>query len=202
MNAQVTGKVRRLMQGELFAAPAPGPQGFGYHPDFISAEEEAELVGELRSVTFAPFDFHGHLAHRHVAGFGYRYDYASRSVRPAQPIPGFLEPLRRKVGVFTGLPAEAFEQILINAYRPGAGIGWHKDKPHFEIVVGISLLSACSLRFRRAVEGGWERISVPVEPRSAYVLGGVSRLVWEHSIRPLHEERYSITLRTLATPPP
>ncbi len=186
-------------QADLFGAPASGPEGFRYQPDLLTAAEEAELANALGRLPFEPFDFHGHLAHRHVAGFGYRYDYASRRVRAAAPIPAFLEPLRRKIGGFADIAPEDFVQVLINAYRPGAGIGWHRDKPQFEAVVGVSLLAPCTFRFRRKTGDGWERISTPVAPRSAYLLTGPARHLWEHSIPPLDRQRYSITLRSLAT---
>ena len=197
MNAQSPRPVRGV-QTDLFGAPLTRPEGFRYQSDFVTADEEAALISELARLPFEPFDFHGHLAHRHVVGFGYRYDYSSRTVRTAAPIPAFLEPLRRKTGAFTGLAPEAFEQVLINQYRSGAGIGWHRDKPHFDKVVGVSLLAPCTFRFRKKVGERWERISLPVEPRSAYLMTGPSRHVWEHSIPPLEQHRYSITMRTLA----
>ena len=89
--------------------------------------------------------------------------------------------------------------MLINEYGPGAGIGWHRDKPHFEHVVGVSLSSPCVFRFRKKMGDSWERMSLPVEPRSAYLMTGPSRHVWEHSIPPLDQHRYSITMRTLAS---
>jgi alkylated DNA repair dioxygenase AlkB len=198
MNAHAPKRVRELAQTDLFGAPALGPEGFSYQSDLVTAEEESELATELARQPFEPFDFHGHLAHRHVVGFGYRYDYTSRTLQKAAPIPAFLEPLRRKVGAFADRLPEAFEQVLINAYRPGAGIGWHRDKPHFEEVVGVSLLAPCTFRFRKQIGERWERISMPVEPRSAYLMTGPSRHVWEHSIPPLEQHRYSITMRTLA----
>ncbi|RVD32994.1 alpha-ketoglutarate-dependent dioxygenase AlkB [Mesorhizobium sp. M4A.F.Ca.ET.020.02.1.1] len=105
--------------------------------------------------------------------------------------------LRRKVATFVGLPESAFEQVLINEYRSGAGIGWHRDKPHFETVAGVSLLAPCSFRLRRKNGTKWDRKTIIVEPRSAYLLSGPARDEWEHSIPPLTEHRYSITLRTL-----
>jgi alkylated DNA repair dioxygenase AlkB len=198
MNAPARKLVRRAVQSDLFGAPDPGPEGFRYAQTFIDADEEAELVRGLASLSFEPFDFHGHLANRHVVGFGYRYDYAERKVRAAAPVPAFLHPLRSKIGAFADRPPEAFEQVLINAYRPGAGIGWHRDKPHFEDVVGVSLLAPCTFRFRKSAGERWERTSLSVEPRSAYLLRGAARHVWEHSIPPLSEYRYSITMRTMA----
>ena len=163
MSAPITQRVRVAEQLDLFSAQAPtvGPEGFRYQPDLITVDEEAELVSELTRLSFEPFDFHGHLAHRHVVGFGYRYDDASRKVRAAEPIPAFLDALRRKVGGFTGRAPEAFEQVLINDYRAGAGIGWHRDKPQFEEVVGVSLLAPCTFRFRQKTGERWDRIAVP-----------------------------------------
>jgi alkylated DNA repair dioxygenase AlkB len=199
MNAHPRQTVRAAPQADLFDAPEPWPDGFRYQPDLITAAEETSLVQELAALPFEPFDFHGHLANRQVVGFGYRYDYTSRQVRAAAPIPAFLGPLREKIAAFAGRPPEAFQQVLINEYRPGAGIGWHRDKPQFEEVVGVSLLAPCTLRFRRKAGSRWERQSIVIEPRSAYLMTGLARHVWEHSIPPLEQHRYSITLRTWAT---
>jgi alkylated DNA repair protein (DNA oxidative demethylase) len=40
-------------------------------------------------------------------------------------------------------------QALLIRYDPGAGIGWHRDRPLFEHVVGISLGAPATMRFRR-----------------------------------------------------
>jgi alkylated DNA repair dioxygenase AlkB len=186
-----------ISQTDLFAAPAGLPEGFRYHPDVLSVEEEEALARELEGLPFKPFDFHGYLANRQVVSFGYRYDYGSRSVVDAAPFPVFLEPLRRKVAAIFGRPADDFRQVLINEYRPGAGIGWHRDKAQFDEVVGVSLLAPCTLRLRRRAGETWDRASLTVEPRSAYLLSGAARTVWEHSIPVLDRLRYSITLRTL-----
>lgn len=178
--------------------PAPTlPSGFRYQPDLISPEEEADLVDRLQSLPFAPFDFHGHLANRRVIGFGFHYDYDNRRLVEAADIPDFLLGLRQKVALFADRPAEAFAQVLINEYRPGAGIGWHRDKPHFEDVAGVSLLAPCSFRLRRKNGAKWDRKTIIVEPRSVYLMTGAARNEWEHSIPPVSAHRYSITLRTL-----
>lgn len=184
-------------QGDLFAAADDLPEGFRYQPELITPDEEAALPSQLATLPFQPFDFYGHLATRRVVGFGQRYDYDRGEVVEAPPIPGFLLPLRENVAAFARLPAETFVQVLINEYRPGAGIGWHRDKPHFEAVAGVSLLAACSFRLRRKNGTRWDRKTVTVDPRSAYLMTGAARNEWEHSIPPVAEHRYSITLRTL-----
>jgi alkylated DNA repair dioxygenase AlkB len=185
-------------QSDLFAAGLP--EGFRYHLDVLSVEEEQALARAIEPLQFKPFDFHGYLANRQVVSFGYRYDYGSRAVVEAAPFPEFLEQLRRKVAALFDRPAEAFRQVLINEYRPGAGIGWHRDKAQFDEVVGVSLLAPCVLRFRRKTGETWNRASLTVAPRSAYLLSGPARTVWEHSIPALNRLRYSITLRTLVAP--
>jgi alkylated DNA repair dioxygenase AlkB len=184
-------------QGDLFGALVEAPEGFRYQPDLIAPDEEAELLAHLERLPFRPFDFHGHLANRRVVGFGLRYDYDQRRVVEAPPIPDFLMPLKAKVADFAAQPSEAFEQVLINEYRPGAGIGWHRDKPHFADVAGVSLLAACDFRLRRKTDSGWDRQTIRVEPRSAYLLTGPVRTDWEHSVPPVAEHRFSITFRTL-----
>jgi alkylated DNA repair dioxygenase AlkB len=186
-------------QPDLFGPGDAAPAGFRYRQELITPAEELALAERLAGLTFEPFDFHGHLAHRQVVGFGLRYDYASRQVTAAAPIPDWLTPLRARAAAFAGRPAEAFVQVLINEYRPGAGIGWHRDKQQFDEVVAVSLLAPCPLRFRCKHGETWERRTIRVEPRSAYLLSGSSRHEWEHSIPPLAGHRYSITMRTLAT---
>lgn len=184
-------------QGELFGAAESLPEGFQYQPELITRDEERELAIRIAGLPFKPFDFHGHLANRQVVGFGLRYDYDRGQVVEAAAIPDFLLRLRDKVAGLAHRPAAEFAQLLINEYRPGAGIGWHRDKPQFGLVAGVSLLASCSFRLRCKNGAGWDRETIEVEPRSAYVMDGPARNEWEHSIPPVAEHRYSVTFRTL-----
>lgn len=185
------------VQPALFEAEPAQPEGYGYRPELISPDEESELIEAARTLPFKPFEFHGHLGLRQVVSFGWRYDYDRRKVREAGELPDFLGPLRDKAAAFAGLEPQALAQALVTDYAPGAPIGWHRDKPQFDKVIGVSLLSACPLRFRRRKGSGWERITVMVEPRSVYLLDGPARWEWEHSIAPVPARRYSITFRSL-----
>jgi alkylated DNA repair dioxygenase AlkB len=116
-------------------------------------------------------------------------------VHAAPPIPDFLLPLRARAAHFAGLAPEAFEQGLVIRYDLGAGIGWHRDRPAFDKVVGISLGAPCDLRFRQRTERGFRRFTLHAPPRSAYLLTGEIRHDWEHSIVPMEAQRFSITFR-------
>jgi DNA oxidative demethylase len=90
----------------------------------------------------------------------------------------------------------------VTRYPTGATIGWHRDAPMFgPSVVGISLLGACEMRFRRRAGDSFVRFTQPLPARSAYVLGGPARAVWQHSIPAVPSLRYSITFRTLRAAP-
>lgn len=174
------------------------PRGFRYRDEIITEAEEVELIDSLQQLDLKPFEFHGYLGNRRVVSFGLKYDYSRRSVEPASQMPAFLDHLLMRVAEFAGRKPEEFRQVGVNEYRAGAGIGWHKDKQEFGIVVGVSLLASATMRFRRATGAGWTRVSRTVRPRSIYILNGEARTEWEHSIPPLRVLRYSITFRTLS----
>jgi alkylated DNA repair dioxygenase AlkB len=174
------------------------PEGFRYEEDIISEADEAALAKSLATLDLKPFEFHGHLGNRRVTSFGLRYDYARRTVKVTDGFPAFVADLRNKVAKFAGRTVGEFQQGGVNEYPPGAGIGWHKDKPQFGVIVGVSLLAPATMRFRRAEGKGWIRRSQRLEPRSVYILEGEARSEWEHSVSPVDALRYSLTFRTVA----
>lgn len=184
---------------DLFESHLQMPVGFGYHPELIPAEHERELLAEFANLPFKPFAFHGFEGKRQVISYGWEYDFNEGEFREAETIPRFLLFAREAAAKFAALAPSDLQHALLLEYPPGAGIGWHKDKPQFGDVVGISLLSACRLRFRRRAGSRWERASMLAEPRSAYLLRGPSRTEWEHSIPAVEARRYSVTFRTIAT---
>jgi len=183
---------------DLFAAEPAMPVGFSYGDDVISPSEEQALVERFAALPFQPFEFHGYLGKRRVMSYGWRYDYAGGKLRPSDAVPPFLLLLRDAAAAFAGIPAASLEQILVTEYAPGAGIGWHRDRPMFEDIVAFSFLSPCTLRFRRKHADGWARAAQEVRARSAYVLRGEARRLWYHSIPPMDRLRYSVTFRNFA----
>jgi alkylated DNA repair dioxygenase AlkB len=194
--AQVIGSSMPPRQLSFLETGASPPPGFRYQADLLSPDEEHELVEQFAHLPFRAFEFHGYLGKRRVLSFGWQYDFNTSELREAEPMPAFLAPGRQRAAAFAGLPPSALQHVLLTEYAAGAGIGWHRDKAVFGDVVGISLLSPCTFRFRRKARGSWERSSFVAEPRSAYLLQGPARTEWEHSIQAVDSLRYSITFRT------
>ena len=187
-----------MTQLDLLAPTADLPPGFLYRPDLITADEEAKLVAQFAGLEFREFEFHGFLGKRRVVSFGFHYDFGQAQLRRVAPIPDFLLPLRGQAAVFAGLEPVQLEHALVTEYMPGAAIGWHRDRRQFGDVIGLSFGAPCRFRLRRRSGDGWERKSLILEPRSAYLLRGEVRRHWEHSIPAAEALRYSVTFRSLA----
>jgi len=177
------------------------PEGFRYAPDVIDAAEEARLVAAFAGLPFKEFEFHGFFGKRRVVSFGYRYDFNGGGLKEAEPMPHFLLPLRERAAAFAELSPDRLQHALITEYQKGTSIGWHRDRPDYGDVIGISLLSSCTFRMRRKAGASWQRASLQLPPRSIYLMRGPSREQWEHSIPAVDALRYSITFRSLRSPP-
>ncbi|WP_369405258.1 alpha-ketoglutarate-dependent dioxygenase AlkB [Sphingomonas pruni] len=182
--------------GDLFGSPLV--PGFASAPDIISRGEEQALIAHIDTSALDSFKFQGWLGKRLTASFGSRYDFERGRMEPADPLPDWLLDVRERAASFARLAPDALVQALVIRYDPGAGIGWHRDRPVYEDVVGISLGEPATLRLRRRKRSGFERVSAPLEPRSIYHLAGEVRHEWEHSIVEMERPRWSITFRSLA----
>jgi DNA oxidative demethylase len=180
-----------------FLPPAGQPEGLTYRPDFLSAGEEAALIVRIAALPFKPFEFQGFLGKRETVSFGWSYRFDGSGLAEAPPIPDWLLPLRARAAAFAGLEPDAFEHALLIRYGEGAGLGWHRDRPVFGDVLGISLRAPAPLRFRLKEGEKWRRFTLAVAPRSIYLLRGPARDQWEHGIPPVETLRYSVTFRTL-----
>jgi alkylated DNA repair dioxygenase AlkB len=173
------------------------PEGFVYREELISPDEEEHLIREFKTLPLREFEFHGYLGKRRVISFGWQYDFDEARLDRAGEIPDFLLPLRAKAVQLADLAPGDLAHALVTEYTPGTPIGWHSDRPVFHEVIGISFLSACQFRLRRKTAHGWERFTQTLAPRSAYLLTGAVRRLWQHSITAVDELRYSVTFRSL-----
>jgi len=188
------------MQPSLFADESlPLLPGARFVPEFLDRDAEAALLETIATLTLTEAAYKQYTARRRVAAFGGKFDYDTNELREAPPIPPSLLPLRERVARWLGVEAQRFEQMLVAEYRPGTPLGWHRDVPQFESIVGLSLLGDARMRLRpyppqpgRAKD----TLELALAPRSIYVLEGPARWQWQHSIVETKALRYSITLRT------
>lgn len=186
---------RHAPQADLFG-PCLLP-GLAYRDDVVTAAEEADLIARIESADLTPFEFQQWEGKRLTRSFGWTYDFQTGRFAPGDPVPPWLEPLRARAAAFADLDASALEQALLIEYGVGAGIGWHKDRPVFEHVIGVSLGSQTMMRFRRRAGEKFERATADLAPRSIYHMQGEVRNDWEHSIAAMEAPRWSVTFRSL-----
>src|SRR5919199_5549201 len=174
------------------------PEGLVYEPALLTEDEERRLVARFEGLPFDEIRMHGVVAKRTAKHYGFDYDYERReALVDAEPIPDWLAPGREKAAALAGVEPAELVEALVQRYPEGAQIGWHRDAPMFGTVVGVSLLSAARMRFRRTVGGERHTYELVLEPRSGYVLAGEARTKWQHHVPPTKTDRYSITFRTL-----
>ena len=194
-------------QPDLFGDPDPTaaatlPEGWRYQADFITAADEAALLAAIAALPLEEARYKAWTARRRVAHFGTAYDYDDNTLLARPDVPVSLHGLRAQAAAWAGLPADDFSSARVAEYRPGTPLGWHRDVPDFEVVVGVSLGTPGRIRFRRyppIAPKKAEVLSIELAPRSAYVLRGPARWDWQHSIAPTPALRWSITFRTRRT---
>lgn len=186
-----------LNQSELFALPPVVP-GLALVDQAVSAAEERALEAHIDAAPLAPFQFGQWEGKRLTVHYGSAYDFGRQRLDEAPPLPGWLVELRATLAPQVQRDPALFEAALLLRYDPGAGIGWHRDRPQYGEVIGLSLSAPCVLRLRRRTAASFERRNIDLPPRSLYLLSGEVRREWEHSIVPMDATRRSVTLRTLA----
>jgi alkylated DNA repair dioxygenase AlkB len=187
-----------VIQAQLFAGTSDGPAGFAYAAEFIGPAQEARLLELIRELPFEEAQYKEWRARRRIVSFGGRYDYTRNELGTAPPVPSFLHPLRTQLARWAGLEEERLQHATLAEYRPGTPLGWHRDVPEFEDVLGLSLLGAARMRFRPWPPAAGQRATwkIDLAPRSAYQIRGAARWQWQHAVSPTRELRYSITFRT------
>ena len=205
--------VKRSVQPDLFGDPEPPlprdsarrdtpnlPAGFVYRPELIAPDEESALLAMIRELPLAEATYKEYTARRRTVSYGGKFDYTKNVLNPTDPIPEFLFPLREKIASWVGIPAHEFVHGLVSEYRPGTPLGWHRDVPDFEAIVGVSLGGIARMKLRPYKPGernfAKDVITLELEPRSAYSIRGTARWGWQHSVAPTEALRYSITFRT------
>lgn len=194
------GPMSYVEQQTLFS-PATGkavlPHGLTLQTDFITEAEESTLLFAMTELEFHEIRIHGQIAKRTAKHFGYGYDFEKRDLIPGEPLPQQFQWLAERCAKLARVASHELVEVLFQHYPPGAPIGWHRDADPFGLIIGVSLRSTCRMRFQRGAGAARETAEIDLVPRSAYILAGAARDVWQHSIPPTKDHRYSITFRTL-----
>jgi len=174
------------------------PDGWRYQPDFVPATEENRLLDVIATLPFQGARYKEWTARRRIVSYGGRYDFSRNILKPAEPIPQFLQPLRQQAAKWGMLPIESLNHATIAEYQPNTQLGWHRDVPEFEMVIGISLAGRARMRFRPYPHQKGRRtvFAIELEPGSIYLLSGPARWAWQHAISQTAQLRYSITFRS------
>ena len=170
------------------------PDGFLYIPDFLTLDEQADLLRTVWELDYQHDTFRGQRLKRGYAQFGYAYVSTGRRLTPAEPIPPYLAELA--VRAAPHCPGAApFNQCIATWYPENAGIGWHTDAPTFgDCILAVSLGGIGCLQFRR---NGSEEISHELDTTSGslYRMQGPARWDYQHQVLPVESVRFSLTYR-------
>jgi DNA oxidative demethylase len=173
------------------------PPGFSYYPEFINREEEKLLLSIAKTLPWENYEMHGVVALRKIFRYGVNYTFEGKNA-VARDLPSELRFIIERGAEALRVPSNEIVQVLFTHYPVGAPIGWHRDAPMFEKLLGVSLRSSCTMKLK-AYDPKLAQVHVYLHPRSAYAMTEESRWQWEHHIPAVKQERYSLTMRTLKT---
>lgn len=163
------------------------PDGLRYIPEALSARYQ-ELVIDLLNNEEWSTDLGRRTQH-----YGYKYSYSisepqTVKLAPTKPPPSFLNCLAGSL-YKTKTLKDYPNQIIVNEYEPGQGIGKHRD--HYPIfgydVATLSLGSGIEMQFEPyknyKKELPTDPLKLYLEPGSVLVFGGDARYKYSHEIK-------------------
>jgi alkylated DNA repair dioxygenase AlkB len=173
----------------------PMPSGLKLAHNVMTSAEEQALIAlmEASGLVHNAYDPDNL---RSSKSFGWKYDFQKDTFIPCAPLPEGFRAVAGKAAAFAGLRPEDFAECLLNRYEPGAVIQPHLDKPVWEHVIGVSLGAPATMVFVHQDTGEERPVALP--PRSIYLLAGDARHVWQHSLPPMQDTRYSVTFRSFS----
>ena len=196
--ASLKRAARCATSGLESSATAPDlPPGASLWTSFVSRREHDKLVSTVDSARWQ--DPHESGISRRTQQYGWQYQYCtaggdySESAKGTElnlhlgDLPEWLNVLVERAAD-RGITCARFNQVSINEYVDGRGIGQHVDTVNgFEgPVASLSLLSHVALTLKkngtRDSEDGQER-TVVLPPCSLLLLDGESRYHWSHGIK-------------------
>lgn len=153
-------------------------KGLTYISDFLSKRDQEYLVEIVDQQSWL-LDLR-----RRTQQYGYKYDYTKKVADSSMylgSLPDWIDPYNHRL-VSEGYFSQTPDQVIVNEYQPGQGIGRHTDcvKCFGHTIVSLSLLSTCVMDFEKF--NSYQKESIVLEPGALLVLSGKARYDWMHSI--------------------
>ncbi|WP_212631994.1 alpha-ketoglutarate-dependent dioxygenase AlkB [Pseudomonas sp. KB-10] len=204
--SQLGNALGALMQIDLFGHDeGQAIPGLSYEPGFLTEDEEQELLRIIRTLDLHPVQYKEFESRCKIISYGGLYDFSTNTVKPSVELDPRFYPIRKRVADWLNVEEQKIEHLLVTEYEPGTQLGWHRDVPYYEEVVGISLGSSAVIGFRPYPPSqltNRHAVKLEVIPRSIYKMEGPARWDWQHSVPPVKDRRWSITLRIKRQPNP
>lgn len=156
-------------------------------PDAIDQQYHDELI---RAIDQHEWDM---TLKRRTIHFGYLYNYKSRNLTPAPPLPEWALALCQNL-INKGLIRAIPQQLIINEYFTRQGISKHIDSKIFgNTIFSISLGAACTMIFKKDNVV----LDIQILPRAFLKMEGECRSAWTHEIdgKSIRGRRISLTFR-------
>ena len=184
-----------VREGRAFD-PSQLPEGLTVLPDFLSEEEEQQLLHAYGDSS-VEWDSNK-VMDRRVAQYGYEFDYSTGRALHVLDRP-ISEHLRFLVERFRDGVEEEHQtlrdpdQVIVNEYYPGQGIGMHTDRTVLfdDTIHVVSVGSDASMTFTLNEEGDRRRVHIPIPRRSCYIMRGDCRFNWQHGLATLPHDTYN-----------
>lgn len=148
--------------------------GLIYIRDFITKDEEKSLLEFINNQVW------NKSLKRYTQHYGYEYNYKYKGLKKAQDIPEEFVGIVQKVQKYFN---DEVEQIIVNRYLPGEGIGKHTDdvRRFGDTVASLSLCSPIVMNFESCSTK--HKFDKDLEARSLLVLNDVYRYGYTHEIK-------------------
>jgi alkylated DNA repair dioxygenase AlkB len=141
--------------------------------DFIDEDTGRKIVDFINNKEWS------NVLQRRVQHYGFIYNYRARFLTPAERIPDIFKNISDEL-LSLGIIKNNPDQVIVNEYKSGQGIGKHIDHTSLfgDEIISLSLISAATMVFSK----GRESVDVDLPPRSVVIMKDDARWKWAHCI--------------------
>ena len=148
--------------------------------NFITEDTEDKLLDFLEDEDWVNVSG----SNREVIHYGYKYPYSGKGyLEKTTKIPRIIRKLIKLMNDIPQLEDFHPNQVIVNKYEPGQGIGAHTDHEKFfkDKIVSISILSGIAIKFQHKYDSS-KTNEIYADKNSLYAMTGESRYDYTHQI--------------------